>query len=932
MRGVAKIKGPVNPKVGEECFYEVVEYHKGTVVIHPENIQWKIFKKKDGAWVEAKGNLKMGKKVSFTFSQRSYGQELLVEAYLFEPEMKAPPGMMVRPVLGPKKILNTEILDANGGSITAPSKYGQTITLKVTTENMLGETLKLSLWDRDTISDTGHDPSNNTLLWEGNSKIVDHKGISTTKVVLSANMLVKANKSMFDGSEHEYYLLVDAGKMRTISATTQVSGEVMLSAPYPKRPEPKPLVPPKPKPNILDQVPVKVKNAMGFDEPKVDGVSKAVVEDPNAPKVEGIITAYFAKEEFTKETDETAGQHKYTFANDNNNIDKDKIAGIIKKKVDAAVKADKKYAKLHFIKATLTETSYKKGATITFDLHKLGATFKKINSAPLEEEVYVVANTYLLNGKEATITIKEKEALLVAADADLTVLEAKENGAEITTLKATVEDGVAKVKIKLRPKSDEDLKTWKEKLSNGKEDGTHKYQVERGFTVEGDLDAIAASIERKSNKALTNHIVKKADISKELREGASYTTSKVFEFAKYKKELPVENLWLKVVCTGSKKYEGDYLKRDGEYFVLGKGKEIIFPLLVKPENDTENKWGKSFYWAASQGGNQAAFNSNRAKGKRKHAGRDLYTLPETPVVAICKGEVLEVKSFYAQTDQVTILHETNDGRKFIIRYGELAPNSITVKKGDIVTQKQQIGVTGFLVGITVISGETVYMIHFEHYTGEKGYDLTTPLSTNDEPFMRRTDLVDSITILQEGYKNTFGEDTGEQLFTVEDGKEAITELYNKYKDQTWSWKWEGSAEAIQVSGKDLITIVEKMYRLETAHFTSKQYQNCGTGGMESFGSAPYYGWDSSLFTEQPVGIWSAFEGKGLSGQGGNAQVTTKQKEFVKLPSVLVGMEYKAKYIIKYEGNYARWYNTNTDAQEKYRESLKGVKARFVESL
>jgi muramidase (phage lysozyme) len=225
----------------------------------------------------------------------------------------------------------------------------------------------------------------------------------------------------------------------------------------------------------------------------------------------------------------------------------------------------------------------------------------KINSAPLEEEVYVVANTYLLNGKEATITIKEKEALLVAADADLTVLEAKENGAEITTLKATVEDGIAKVKIKLRPKSDEDLKTWKEKLGNGKEDGTHKYEVERGFTVEGDLDAIAASIEKRSNKALTNHIVKKADISKELREGASYTTSKVFEFPKYKKEKPVENLWLKVECTGSKKYEGDYLKRDGEYFVVGKQCEceprvraFMRMLRVKEGTEGENGYTKQF--------------------------------------------------------------------------------------------------------------------------------------------------------------------------------------------------------------------------------------------------------------------------------------------------------------------------------------------------
>ena len=392
-------------------------------------------------------------------------------------------------------------------------------------------------------------------------------------------------------------------------------------------------------------------------------------------------------------------------------------------------------------------------------------------------------------------------------------------------------------------------------------------------------------------------------------------------------------LWLKAECQGDiKKHEGEFLKKEGEFFKIGKGKEIIFPLLVKPENDVENTWGKGYYWAASQGANQTTFNSNRGGGTRKHAGRDLYTPPEIQVVAICKGVVLEVNGFYAQTDQITILHETNDGRKFIIRYGELAPSSITLKKGDPVVQKQPLGVTGYLVGITVIKKHIIYMLHFEHYTGEKGYDLSTPLTTGDKPFLRRTDLIDSISILQEGYKNTFGEDTGEKLFTVEDGKNAVTELYNKYKDQTWSWKWEGSDEITEVTGKDLITIVEKMYRLETTHFTSKQYQNCGTGGMESFGDAPYYGWDSSLFTEQPVGTWSAFEGKGLSDQGGNAQVTNKQKEFVKLSSVIVGMEYKVKYIIKYQGNYARWYNTNADAQEKYRASLKGVKARFIESL
>jgi hypothetical protein len=150
------------------------------------------------------------------------------------------------------------------------------------------------------------------------------------------------------------------------------------------------------------------------------------------------------------------------------------------------------------------------------------------------------------------------------------------------------------------------------------------------------------------------------------------------------------------------------------------------------------------------------------------------------------------------------------------------------------------------------------------------------------------------------------------------------------KNNTWNWKWNGSEEEVSVSGTDLITIVEKMYRLETSHFTSKQYQHCGTGGMEVFGDAPYYGWDSSLFTETPIGTWSAFEGAGLSGQGGNAQVTTRQKEFIKFPTVISGMEYKVQYIIKYNGKFERWFNKNdTTAQSAYRTTLGNIRARFI---
>ncbi|MFK7004746.1 hypothetical protein, partial [Flavobacterium covae] len=157
-----------------------------------------------------------------------------------------------------------------------------------------------------------------------------------------------------------------------------------------------------------------------------------------------------------------------------------------------------------------------------------------------------------------------------------------------------------------------------------------------------------------------------------------------------------------------------------------------------------------------------------------------------------------------------------------------------------------------------------------------------------------------------------------KLFNIEDAKTALRIIYDKY-------------------GEDIATIVEKMYRLETTHFTSGQYQHCGTGGMEVFGKSPYYGWDSTTFKNHPehtpIGTWSAFEGKALSEKGGNKQQKDKPKTFVKLPSVLAGMEYKAEYIKRYDGNYARWYNANdVEAQEIYKEQLKGIRARIVKTF
>lgn len=188
-------------------------------------------------------------------------------------------------------------------------------------------------------------------------------------------------------------------------------------------------------------------------------------------------------------------------------------------------------------------------------------------------------------------------------------------------------------------------------------------------------------------------------------------------------------------------------------------KSIIFPLKIRPENDMAGKWA-SKYWAADEGRNAATFSYPRNNG-RKHAARDLYTKPFEEVVAVSDGKVLQVVGFYCETYEITIHHRTNDGREFIMRYGEIAPERIKVSIGDFVTQGQSLGYTGKLlqggVPLVKINGEVVFMLHVEIYTCQSGSDLNLPLTNRGRhPYQRRQDLVDAIDILKEGYYNSFG--------------------------------------------------------------------------------------------------------------------------------------------------------------------------------
>lgn len=191
---------------------------------------------------------------------------------------------------------------------------------------------------------------------------------------------------------------------------------------------------------------------------------------------------------------------------------------------------------------------------------------------------------------------------------------------------------------------------------------------------------------------------------------------------------------------------------------------VIFPLKVKPLNEKGGEFSTK-RWSDIHPLNSATFGTNRKSkdgSKRLHAARDLYAQDFTEVYAIAPGKVLRVAPFYMKTDQVSAYHKTSDGREFVVRYGELDPASIKVKKGDDLAQGQLIGKTGILrrsngEKLIVAAGKNVSMLHFELYSGMAGLDSADNLSASTGDYRRRSDLIDPLAILQEGYINTFKE-------------------------------------------------------------------------------------------------------------------------------------------------------------------------------
>lgn len=120
---------------------------------------------------------------------------------------------------------------------------------------------------------------------------------------------------------------------------------------------------------------------------------------------------------------------------------------------------------------------------------------------------------------------------------------------------------------------------------------------------------------------------------------------------------------------------------------------------------------------------------------------------------------------------------------------------------------------------------------------------------------------------------------------------------------------------------------EKIFRLESANFTSGQFVKTFSPGMEKFSDSYPYGWHSlRIFWDEnldfkPIGLEKFTE----NGTG-------KTKYFIKFKSVTAGLMTLCYFLSLHENNAARWFSTNADSQKVYNDKLAKIKTPFTDEL
>jgi hypothetical protein len=127
-------------------------------------------------------------------------------------------------------------------------------------------------------------------------------------------------------------------------------------------------------------------------------------------------------------------------------------------------------------------------------------------------------------------------------------------------------------------------------------------------------------------------------------------------------------------------------------------------------------------------------------------------------------------------------------------------------------------------------------------------------------------------------------------------------------------------------GVEFARNIERLLRLETAHFKSSQWLKCGTAGMVATSTKFPFGWGSLRKFAEKKNIDSDQFGIVYFANTSDG----KPRNYIKFPDTGLFVEFLADFIQdSRNGNYLAWYSLNETQQQKYKQALEKIKTKFV---
>ncbi|MBD3320399.1 MAG: hypothetical protein GF350_04805 [Chitinivibrionales bacterium] len=128
-------------------------------------------------------------------------------------------------------------------------------------------------------------------------------------------------------------------------------------------------------------------------------------------------------------------------------------------------------------------------------------------------------------------------------------------------------------------------------------------------------------------------------------------------------------------------------------------------------------------------------------------------------------------------------------------------------------------------------------------------------------------------------------------------------------------------------GYDIAKVIEQIYRLETNHFTSRQYIATHSPGMEGFAETYPYGWitlDRVLWSKnpdiKPIGLVHFRDNH-----------TGQMRPFLVFKNLRSAV-FTLLGFINYYGNPYRWNSTDPEKQTEYKYRLSKINTPIVNNI